>query len=443
MDLNVIHGLNKEISDKYNVIPVKEDEKNITLLGYNIKEDELDYLKFIYRKKVILREVSEENFKEVKNMIFTFREGNTEDNIIFKGIEDNASDIHFEPQGEWVNIRHRINGTLVRMHKIPNEEYVKVISKIKLMSGMDIAEKRKPQDGKSVIEYNGKKYDLRVSTIPVINGEKLVIRILYCDNFNYNLENLGFTEEKIQIIRKMISVKNGMVIICGPTGSGKSSTLYTILKELNAGILNITTLEDPVEVQMPEVNQVSLNKKLDITFASGLRSILRQDPDVIMIGEIRDEETAEMSIRASITGHKVYSTIHCKSPKEVFMRFENMGVKPYLIKESLVGVISQRLIKRLCSNCKFVDDEKTYKNHKIFKKSGCELCKFTGYEGRQVVSSVCSFTHAFNKSNDALKNNSEFLSNRSMKEDAESLLISGVISYNDYLEFIEGERLNE
>ncbi|MGL4664662.1 MAG: ATPase, T2SS/T4P/T4SS family, partial [Clostridium butyricum] len=162
MDLNVIHGLNKEISDKYNVIPVKEDEKNITLLGYNIKEDELDYLKFIYRKKVILREVSEENFKEVKNMIFTFREGNTEDNIIFKGIEDNASDIHFEPQGEWVNIRHRINGTLVRMHKIPNEEYVKVISKIKLMSGMDIAEKRKPQDGKSVVEYNGKKYDLRV-----------------------------------------------------------------------------------------------------------------------------------------------------------------------------------------------------------------------------------------------------------------------------------------
>lgn len=170
-----------------------------------------------------------------------------------------------------------------------------------------------------------KKYDLRVSTIPVINGEKLVIRILYCDNFNYNLEDLGFTEEKIQIIRKMISVKNGMVIICGPTGSGKSSTLYTILKELNAGILNITTLEDPVEVQMPEVNQVSLNKKLDITFASGLRSILRQDPDVIMIGEIRDEETAEMSIRASITGHKVYSTIHCKSPKEVFMRFEKYG----------------------------------------------------------------------------------------------------------------------
>ena len=150
----------------------------------------------------------------------------------------------------------------------------------------------------------------------------------------------------------MISVKNGMVIICGPTGSGKSSTLYTILKELNAGILNITTLEDPVEVQMPEVNQVSLNKKLDITFASGLRSILRQDPDVIMIGEIRDEETAEMSIRASITGHKVYSTIHCKSPKEVFMRFENMGVKPYLIKESLI--VNLLMMKKLIKIIKYL-----------------------------------------------------------------------------------------
>lgn len=328
------------------------------------------------------------------------------------------------------------------MQKIENEEYIKILSKIKLMSGMDIAEKRKPQDGKTIIEYKNKKYDLRVSTIPVINGEKIVIRVLYSENFSYTLENLGFTSEKIRIIKKIISVKNGIVIIAGPTGSGKSSTLYTILKELDSKTLNITTLEDPVEIQMPNINQMNLNKKLGITFASGLRNILRQDPDVIMIGEIRDEETAQIAVSASITGHKVYSTIHCKSPKEVFMRLENMGVKPYLIKEGLVGVISQRLVRILCRKCKCIDEERTFNNHKLFKASGCEFCKFTGYEGRKVVSSVCFLDSSINYS---YKDNiyDQLLSNESMKDDIESLLINGMISYSDYLEFIEGERLNE
>ncbi|MGN0143921.1 MAG: GspE/PulE family protein, partial [Clostridium sp.] len=301
---------------------------------------------------------------------------------------------------------------------------------------------RKPQDGKINIEYKNKKYDLRVSIVPVINGEKIVIRILYGENFSYTLESLGFTEEKIKIIKKIISVKNGIVIICGPTGSGKSSTLYTILKELDSKTLNITTLEDPVEIQMQNINQINLNKKLGITFASGLRSILRQDPDVIMIGEIRDEETAQIAVSSSITGHKVYSTIHCKSPKEVFMRLENMGVKPYLIKEGLVGVISQRLVKILCRKCKCVDEEKTFKGHKVFKAVGCDSCKFTGYEGRKVVSSVWFLNSSMNY-NYKYNDDEEFLSNKSMKNDMESLLMNGMISYNDYLEFIEGERLDE
>ncbi len=430
--------IDKGICERYNIIPVREDENNIFLLGFNVNEEQLDYLKFYCRKNIVFEKVSKENFHEIKNMIFGYQDGNLEDSIIFKAIDDNASDIHFEPQSGWVNIRYRINGSLILVHKIQNEEYLRILSKIKLMSGMDIAEKRKPQDGKFIIQYNDKKYDLRVSTIPVVHGEKIVIRILYCDNFNYNLESLGFTEDKIKKIRNIISVKNGLVIICGPTGSGKSSTLYTILKELDAKELNITTLEDPVEVQMPEINQMSLNKKLGITFAVGLRSILRQDPDIIMIGEIRDEETAEMSVRASITGHKVYSTLHCKSPEEVFMRLENMGLKSYLINESIVGVISQRLVKRLCSKCKEVDNEKTFKNHKLFKKCGCKLCKYTGYEGRQVVSSVCSFTSGFNKSSKEY----DSLSNKSMVDDIENMLINGLISYSDYIEFIKGERLN-
>ena len=428
--------------EKYDVIPVKEDENNIYILICNIKHENLDYLKFVCRKNVVCEEISSSNFERIKKMIFSDEKGNLEENIIFKSIDDNASDIHFEPQSDWVNIRYRINGTLLLMRRIEIEEYIKILSKIKLMSGMDIAEKRKPQDGKSIIEYKNEKYDLRVSTIPVVNGEKIVIRILYSDNFSYTLENLGFTDEKISIIKKIISIKNGIVIIAGPTGSGKSSTLYTILKELDSKTLNITTLEDPIEVQMHDINQMNLNKKLGITFASGLRNILRQDPDVIMIGEIRDEETAQIAVSASITGHKVYSTIHCKSPKEVFMRLENMGVKPYLIKEGLVGIISQRLVKILCRKCKCIDEEKTLYKHSLFKKSGCEFCKFTGYEGRKVVSSVCSLNSAVNGNS---KNfiNDLYLSNKSMKSDIEELLLNGMISYNDYLEFIEGERLDE
>ena len=442
-DLKAAHCLSREICERYNVIPIKEDENNIFLIGCSVNEEEINYLKFFSKKNIVCEEVSIDNFNEIKNMILGSKESNIEENIIFRAIEDKASDIHFEPQTDWVNIRYRINGDLVLVHKISSKEYIKIISKIKLMGGMDIAEKRRPQDGKAVIKYNDKKYDLRLSTIPIVNGEKIVIRILYCDNFNYTLESLGFRKTKIDKVKKMINTRNGMVIICGPTGSGKSSTLYTILKELDASVLNITTLEDPVEVQMMNINQMSLNKKLGITFASGLRSILRQDPDIIMIGEIRDEETAEMAIRASITGHKVYSTIHCKSPEEVFMRLENMGIKNYMIKESIVGIISQRLIKVLCSHCKCIDDKNTFRNHKIYKKCGCELCQFTGYEGRKAVSSVCYYNFGISKKGDNKTSINDNLSNMSMKEDVEEMLINGMISYSDYIEFIEGERLDE
>jgi type IV pilus assembly protein PilB len=308
---------------------------------------------------------------------------------------------------------------------------------------MDITEKRRPQDGKIVINYNNLKYDLRVSSVPLVYGEKIVIRILYCDNFSYKLEDLGFSENQIKIIRKIISLKNGMLLVNGPTGAGKSTTLYTILKEIDTKLLNVTTLEDPVEIVMPNINQMSLNKKLNITFSNGLRSILRQDPDVIMIGEIRDEETANMAIRASITGHKVYSTIHCKSPREVFIRLENMGVKSYLLSDALVGIISQRLVKTLCKECKEVDHENSFKNKIIYKKLGCKICNYSGYTGRKIVSAVYFLQEKDKKKMEQIYEDSTYLSNINMKYDLEKLLLEGEISREDYLEFIEGERLNE
>ena len=233
-------------------------------------------------------------------------------------------------------------------------------------SNIDITEKRKPQDGKISFEYNKKSYDLRISTMPAVFGEKVVIRILYGNGFNYSIDKLNLTAEQKDKLKYIMKVNSGLIIVNGPTGSGKSTTLYSILQELNKDEVNISSLEDPIEAIIPGINQMNLNKTLNIGFAEGLRCFLRQDPDIIMIGEIRDEETAEMAVRASLTGHKVYSTIHTRDPREVYFRLEDMKVEKYLIRDSLVGIVSQRLIRLLCDNCKTIIDEKKY-----FSKNDC------------------------------------------------------------------------
>lgn len=289
-------NLKKEICEKYKVIPIKENLNEIIVLAYEITEEAKEYLRFIYNKNIVIKEIEEKNYENLKNIIFGREDRALEDVLIFNAIKDKASDIHLEPQKNCVHVRYRINGSLILVHKIDASEYITLASKIKLKANMDITEKRRPQDGKIMVEYNEIKYDLRVSSIPLVYGEKIVIRIMYCDNFDYKLEDLGFSEDQIKIIRKIISLNNGLILVNGPTGSGKSTTLYTMLNEIDSKFLNVTTLEDPVEIVMQNINQMSLNNKLDITFSNGLRSILRQDPDVIMIGEIRDEETANMAV---------------------------------------------------------------------------------------------------------------------------------------------------
>ncbi|OOM09215.1 putative type II secretion system protein E [Clostridium saccharobutylicum] len=435
--------ITREMCETYKIIPISDRETEVIVLACDLKNGADEYLEFIYNKKINLQSIDEKNYEKLKEIIFGIEDRNLEKILIFNAIKSKASDIHFEPHKTYVDIRYRINGSLILVHKMDIREYVTLVSKIKLNSNMDITEKRRPQDGKIIVNYNNAKYDLRVSSIPVVYGEKLVIRILYYDNFNYKLEDLGFSDDEIKIIRKIISMNNGLVIVNGPTGAGKSTTLYTILREIDSRVLNITTLEDPVEVVMDNVNQMSLNRKLDIDFSTGLRSILRQDPDVIMLGEIRDEETAAMAVRASITGHKVYSTIHCKSARDVYLRLENMGIKPYLIDDALIGIISQRLVKILCSKCKVKDKQNSFNGMTVYKKCGCKSCNYSGYEGRKVVSSVYFLQDENKKEIKELYENSSYLSNKNMKCDLEKLLAGGKIQYQDYLEFIEGERLSE
>ena len=322
------------------------------------------------------------------------------DSIIREAIPFRASDIHIEPFEKVIKVRYRIDGDLQNRADIPIESYGAICARIKIMSGMNIAERRTPQDGRINMVVAGKEYDFRVSCLPTIYGEKFVIRILDKSSFNFTRYDLGFTDNENHIVDKILARPHGIVLLTGPTGSGKSTTLYAFLKEVNKPTVNIITVEDPVEYTMMGINQTQVNTKANMTFAAALRSILRQDPDIIMIGEIRDEETAQIAIRSAITGHLVFSTLHTNDAPGAIIRLEDMGVPDYLVSDALVGVIAQRLVKRLCPACK----KRGKTNAKemellgiaepisIFRPQGCQFCNNTGYKGRVAVHEVMYVT---------------------------------------------------
>lgn len=322
------------------------------------------------------------------------------DSIIREAIPFRASDIHIEPFEKVIKVRYRIDGDLQNRADIPIESYGAICARLKIMSGMNIAERRTPQDGRINMIVAGKEYDFRVSCLPTIYGEKFVIRILDKSSFNFTRYDLGFTDNENHIVDKILARPHGIVLLTGPTGSGKSTTLYAFLKEVNKPTVNIITVEDPVEYTMMGINQTQVNTKANMTFAAALRSILRQDPDIIMIGEIRDEETAQIAIRSAITGHLVFSTLHTNDAPGAIIRLEDMGVPDYLVSDALVGVIAQRLVKRLCPACK----KRGKTNAKemellgiaepisIFRPQGCQFCNNTGYKGRVAVHEVMYVT---------------------------------------------------
>ena len=318
------------------------------------------------------------------------------DSIIKEAIPYRASDIHIEPFEKSVKVRYRIDGDLHHRAEFPIEAYSAICARLKIMSGLNIAERRVPQDGRINLVIGGKEYDFRVSTIPTVFGEKFVIRILDKTTFHFTRSDLGFTEEENKVVDKMLTRPHGIILLTGPTGCGKSTTLYSFLKEVNSSLVNIVTVEDPVEYTMQGINQMQVNTKANMTFGVALRSILRQDPDIIMIGEIRDEETAEIAVRAAITGHIVFSTLHTNDAPGAITRLEDMGVEDYLVADALVGVIAQRLVKKLCPACKKkgrtnareMEILRISEPTTISRPHGCQFCNYTGYKGRTAIHEI-------------------------------------------------------
>ena len=317
--------------------------------------------------------------------------------ILVQAIKDRASDIHIEPYEKGMKLRYRTDGVLVDATPPPKQLQLALASRFKIMSCLDIAERRLPQDGRMRVRVSGKDYDLRVSIMPTVHGEKIVLRVLDKSNLSASLDKLGLDPDTFQQVKTAVDAPHGLILVTGPTGSGKTTTLYSALNELNNPIYNIITVEDPVEFQIPGINQVPVKKEIGLTFANALRSILRQDPDIIMIGEIRDMETAEIAIEAALTGHQVLSTMHCNDAPGAIARLDDMGIAPFLISSSVILTCAQRLMRRICSHCKepvkypekmYNDlniDPSTFDGVTLYRGRGCDRCKGSGYAGRLAI----------------------------------------------------------
>jgi type IV pilus assembly protein PilB len=329
--------------------------------------------------------------------------------ILVQAIKDRASDVHVEPFEKMVRLRYRIDGSLVDMTPPPKQMQLALASRLKIMSSLDIAERRLPQDGRMRVKVSGKDFDLRVSFLPTVHGEKCVLRVLDKTNLSASIDKLGLDPDTFTQFKSAVDAPHGLILVTGPTGSGKTTTLYSALNELNNPMFNIVTVEDPVEFQVPGINQVPVKKEIGLTFANALRSILRQDPDIIMIGEIRDTETAEIAVESALTGHQVLSTMHCNDAPGAIARLDDMGIAPFLISSSVILACAQRLMRRICTHCKepVTYASKMYEDLSIepsifdgitlYRGRGCERCKNSGYAGRLAIIEAMTITDEIRK----------------------------------------------
>ena len=380
--------------------------------------------------------------------------------VLLDAVKMSASDIHIEPYESIVRVRYRMDGKLIEQMKIPGQLKNPIISRLKIMSQMDIAERRLPQDGRIKARMDNKEVDMRVSCLPTLFGEKIVIRVLDKSNLQLDMRKLGFSEEQLIDFKTAIHRPYGMILVTGPTGSGKTTTLYSALSEVNRPDVNISTAEDPVEYNIQGINQVLVNEEIGLTFASALRSFLRQDPDIIMVGEIRDLETAEIAIKAALTGHLVLSTIHTNNASSTISRLINMKVEPFLVASSLNLIIAQRLIRKLCAECKepyYPDANALAKSgftnaeiagKRFYKAKGCPVCNKTGYKGRIAIYEVLNVGDEVK--NKIYENSNEFEIQRVavnngmklLKESAKEKFLDGTTSLEEIIQYLDEKSLD-
>ncbi|KPL04431.1 MAG: hypothetical protein AMJ90_00995 [candidate division Zixibacteria bacterium SM23_73_2] len=420
IDKEAVKLIPEELARKYKLIPVEEKNGTLTVAMSNPNDiNAIDRLRDITRLSIEPRIADEETIlgyaddfygiatspeemiEESLSQALSLEEVEEEtppliklvDSLIAQGIKERATDVHIEVDESVGRVRYRIDGVLQTAFMLPKKIYRAVVSRIKVMSSLDITESRIPQDGSFRFSYNTQEIDIRVSTMPIFYGESVVMRILQKPRFLMQLSDLGFWGDNLETFKRLVQKPFGMMVITGPTGSGKSTTLYAALKTLNALEKCLITLEDPVEYQIPMSKQSPIHEKAGYTFAKGLRSILRHDPDIILLGEMRDEETAEMAFRASMTGHLVFTTLHANTASAAVARLLDMDIEPFVVSSSLLAVVAQRLARRICSKCKesytpseeelgYYPQLKEVKDPVFYRGKGCEKCKHTGYRGR-------------------------------------------------------------
>ena len=407
LEITALIASEKAIADKLNLLDASQNGSMEDIIQSAQKQQEAeDEAASVENVKAVDEDVSLDKLAASSEEAPVIKLANL---VIMQAIKDRASDIHLEPFEKTMRLRYRVDGVLLDATPPPKQMQLALSSRFKIMSNLDIAERRLPQDGRLRVKVSGKDYDLRVSVLPTVHGEKIVLRVLDKTNLSASIDKLGLDAETFKNFKAAIDAPHGLILVTGPTGSGKTTTLYSALNELNNPAYNIITVEDPVEFQIPGINQVPTKKDIGLTFANALRSILRQDPDIIMIGEIRDTETAEIAIEAALTGHQVLSTMHCNDAPGAIARLDDMGIAPFLISSSVILSCAQRLMRRICSHCKesvvypdkmFVDlgiESGVFSGVQMYRGRGCDRCKNSGYAGRMAIIEAMTITDQIRK----------------------------------------------